>query len=206
MTRKSHASLFRPERGFESVHHHWDHGAQAWVVHLMAGEYYLTSGAEIIATVLGSCVSTCIRDPMSGWASMNHFMLPEDPGVDPAGRSLRYGCFAVERVINELLKRGADRKKLEVKILGGGQVIASMSDIGASNVRFVREYLRTEGIPIAVEDVGGRIARRVRYYPRTGKVMIKHLPMQQAAAVGAEELKLRKRLQQNPLAGEVELF
>jgi chemotaxis protein CheD len=197
---------FRPQRGFDALHHHWDHGTQSWMVQILPGDYYVTSGDEIISTVLGSCVSTCIRDPESGWAGMNHFMLPQDPGADPSGRSLRYGCFAVERVINELLKRGAQRENLEVKVLGGGQVIASMSDIGQSNVRFVREYLRDEGIAIAVEDVGGRVARRLRYYPKTGKVLSKHLPMQETAAVAAEEREFGKRLTQTPLSGEVELF
>lgn len=206
MTKHRSKPPFQPTRGFENIHHHWDHGAQSWVVHLVAGEYYLTCGSEIISTVLGSCVSTCIRDPKSGWASMNHFMLPQDPGADPDGESLRYGCFAVERVINELLKRGAKRETLEVKILGGGQVIASMGDIGNSNVRFVRQYMRDEGIPIAVEDTGGRVARRLRYYPRTGKVLSKHLPMQQNVVIAAEELDFRKSLQQKPVVGEVELF
>ena len=197
---------FRPQRGFESLPHHWDHSAQSWIVQILPGDYYVTNGEEIISTVLGSCVSTCIRDPQTGWAGLNHFMLPQDPSAQDAGRSLRYGCFAVERVINELLKRGAQRERLEVKVMGGGQVIASMSDVGMSNVKFVREYLRDEGIPIAVEDVGGRVARRLRYYPRSGKVLIKHLPMREAAGVVAEERDFSKRLEQKPIAGEVELF
>ena len=206
MVRAAATRSFKPQRGFEALYHHWDHGQHAWIVQILPGEYYVTSGNEIISTVLGSCVSTCIRDPESGWAGMNHFMLPADPGADPGGQSLRYGCFAVERVINELLKRGAQRQDLEVKVMGGGQVIASMSDVGASNVRFVREYLRDEGIAIAVEDVGGRVARRLRYFPRTGKVLVKHLQMQDAAAIGAEERAFRQRLKQTPMTGEVELF
>jgi chemotaxis protein CheD len=197
---------FKPQRGFEALNHHWDHSARSWVVQILPGEYYVTSGDEIVSTILGSCVSTCIRDPENGWAGINHFMLPADPNKELDDDSLRYGCYAVERVINELLKRGANREMLEVKVLGGGQVIPSMSDIGASNIRFVREYLRDEGMTIAVEDVGGRVARRLRYYPRTGKVLVKHLAMQEAKVVGAEERDFRLRLKQERVAGEVELF
>jgi chemotaxis protein CheD len=197
---------YHPPKGFEHVHHHWDAAAKAWIVQIMPGEYYCTDGDEIIATVLGSCVSTCMRDKRSGFGGMNHFMLPDDPRADAKGDALRYGCFAVERLLNELYKRGTRRDELEIKVFGGGQVIAGMGDIGRSNIEFVRGYLRDEGLAAVVEDVGGSWARRLRYFPSTGKVLVKHLPMNEASLVGNRERDFRDRLQQERLVGDVELF
>lgn len=206
--RQLHAkpASYRPTRGFENVHHHWDAAANSWIVQILPGEFYVTAGKEIIATVLGSCVSTCIRDRETGLGGMNHFMLPEDPNKDRRGDALRYGCFALERLLNELFKRGARREALEIKVFGGGQVIAAMSDIGRSNVEFVRQYLGDENLPVAVEDVGGHWARRVRYFPASGKVLVKHLPMKDAARIGTREESFRDKLRHERVAGDVELF
>jgi chemotaxis protein CheD len=199
-------SGYRPTRGFEKVHYHWDAAANSWVVQILPGEYYVTTADEIIATVLGSCVSTCIRDRNTGLGGMNHFMLPDDPRKDTRGDALRYGCFALERLINELLKRGAERDQLEIKVFGGGQVIASQSDIGRSNVEFVRGYLHDERLVSVAQDVGGQWARRLRYYPRTGRALVKHLSMHEAMKVGTREADFRSKLKQEKVAGEVELF
>lgn len=187
------------------MHHHWDATAKAWMVHLLPGEYYVTSTDEFVTTVLGSCVSTCIHDPLMNVGGMNHFMLPEDPTGDKGGNALRYGGFAVERLINDLLKRGASRTRLACKIFGGGQVITGTSDIGKSNVDFVREYLADEGLPILAEDVGGQVARRVRYHARTGRALVKQLPMQEST-VREREQAFRAQLRTGPKAGGVELF
>jgi chemotaxis protein CheD len=197
---------YTPTRGFENIHHHWDAAANSWIVQILPGEYYVTEGPEIIATVLGSCVSTCIRDRNTGLGGMNHFMLPNDPRKDDGGSALRYGCFALERLINELLKRGARRDALEIKVFGGGKVMAALSDIGQSNVEFVRQYLNDEGLSSEVEDVGGHWARRVRYYPSNGKVLVKHLPMREAAKIGSQEENFREKLLHERVAGDVELF
>jgi chemotaxis protein CheD len=197
---------YKPTRGFENIHHHWDAAAKSWIVQILPGEFYVTQAEEIIATVLGSCVSTCIRDRNTGLGGMNHFMLPDDPHKDARGDALRYGCFAVERLINELLKRGADRNELEIKVFGGGQVIPGMGDIGRSNVEFVRNYLRDEELRSVVEDVGGPWARRLRYYPSTGKALLKHLPMREAAKIGTREQDHQSKLKKEQLVGEVELF
>lgn len=211
MTAHKHVSgkprvSYRAPRGFEQIHHHWDAGADSWIVQIMPGEYYVTRGTEIIATVLGSCVSTCIRDRNTRVGGMNHFMLPQDPRVDAHGEAMRYGCFALERLINEIIKRGGRRETLEIKVFGGGQVIAAMSDIGRLNVEFVRKYLYDEGLSAVVEDVGGEIARRIRYYPATGRVLVKHLPMRDAARIATREQSFREKLQKERLAGDVELF
>lgn len=205
--RKSRApTAYKPTRGFEKVHHHWDAAARNWIVQILPGEYYVTAGDEIIATVLGSCVSTCIRDRRTGLGGMNHFMLPQDPGSDMRGDALRYGCFAVERLLNELIKRGAQRSELEIKVFGGARVIASMSDIGRSNYEFVRKYLREEQLGAAAEDVGGNAARRLRYHPKSGKVLVKHLPIREAGKIGDRERDFRSKLLEERVVGEVELF
>jgi chemotaxis protein CheD len=197
---------YKPTRGFEKIHHHWDATAQSWIVQILPGEFYVTSAREIITTVLGSCVSTCMRDRKTGLGGMNHFMLPDDPRKDAKGDALRYGCFAVERLINELLKRGAQRDQLEIKVFGGGQVMAGMSDIGRSNIEFVRGYLHDEQLTLLAEDVGGTWARRLRYFPSTGKALVKHLPMREAAKIGHREQDFRSKLKSEHIAGEIELF
>lgn len=196
---------YRPPRGFENLNHHWDATARAWMVHLLPGEYYVTRSDEYVTTVLGSCVSTCIHDPLLGIGGMNHFMLPDDPSEDQAGNALRYGGFAVERLINDLLKQGAQRGRLQVKVFGGGQVIAGTSDIGRLNVDFVHTYLADESLPIVAEDTGGQVARRVRYHARTGRALVKQLPMQESK-VREREQAFRAQLRAGPKAGDIELF
>jgi len=194
-------------RGFEGINRYYDGSLRMWVAQVLPGEYYVSNAREVIATTLGSCVSTCVRDPISGVGGLNHFMLPNDPQQDAGGGALRYGCFAVERLLNVLIKHGALRERLEVKIFGGGKVIAGLSDVGQSNIEFVREYFETEGIAIVAEDVGGRWARRLRYYPESGKVRIKRMKTEETAEVVQSETRLRTRLSIAPPAvGSVELF
>lgn len=181
-------------------------GDNNWVAPVLPGDYYVTKSGEVISTVLGSCVSTCLRDPDSGISGLNHFMLPNQGGSFQAGDALRYGCFAVERLINELVKYGARRERLEIKVFGGGKVIAGMSDIGQKNIRFIHEYFDTEGLVIAAEDTGGTWARRVRYYTDTGRVLIQRLQTQEATQVVSRETEMQRSLSIAPPHGEVDLF
>ena len=196
-------TAFRPVRGFEHLHHHWDVATKLWIVHLLPGQYYVTDRDELITTVLGSCVATCIRDELLGVGGMNHFMLPEDPNEDRGGNSLRYGGFAIERLINDLVKRGAQRERLEIKVFGGGQVISGATDIGRANIQFVHEYLAEEGLQLRAEDVGGQVARRLRYHAPSGQVLLKQLPMQESAQ---REREFRTLLRARRLAGDIEIF
>lgn len=202
LTTRTHRTL----RGFSELHHYWDATASSWIVQILPGEYYVSDQNEIITTILGSCISTCIRARNVPLAGMNHFMLPNEPGQDMKGAALRYGSYAVERLINELVKHGANRSTLEVKVFGGGRVIKSQTDIGASNIRFVREYFQEEGIEIKSEDVGGACARRVRYHCATGRVQIKQLPVGEASDVIQSEQSFQSRLVRERVSGEVELF
>ena len=196
----------RALKGFESLRRYFDGAEGSWVVPVLPGDFYVTKSGEIITTVLGSCVSACIRDPESGLSGLNHFMLPNQLGSYHAGEALRYGCYAVERLLNELVKYGARREDLEIKVFGGGKVIAGMSDIGRKNIAFIHEYFETEGLQIAAEDTGGTCARRVRYYSDSGRVLIQRLQTTEASEVAQTETELQRHLSIAPPRGEVDLF
>src|SRR3569833_4097695 len=126
----------------------WDPQLDSWNVKILPGEYYVTRGEEAFSTVLGSCISACVRDPIKNVGGMNHFMLPEDAStgpnnwLDPAiGLATRYGSYAMESLINDLLKLGATRERLEIKLFCGGRILQGMTDVGARNIAFVRCYL-----------------------------------------------------------------
>jgi chemotaxis protein CheD len=163
--------------GFQYIRRYWDAQTNRWIAQILAGEFYVTAHDEVIATVLGSCIAVCIRDVRLRIGGMNHFMLPQLPEGAKEADALRYGSAAIERLVNELLKQGARRNSLEIKVFGGGHVIAGMADIGQRNVEFVSEYFRREGMLVAAEDVGQDFARRVRFEPATGRARVRQLPM-----------------------------
>lgn len=141
---------------------------------ILPGEYYFTHKDMMIVTVLGSCVSACIRDRVSGIGGMNHFMLP-DGGNDadsPISASMRYGTYAMEILINDVLKAGARRENLEAKVFGGGNVLRGFIaiNVGERNAQFVRDYLKAENIRVVAEDLNDIYPRKVYFFPRTGKV------------------------------------
>ncbi|MDE2184124.1 MAG: chemotaxis protein CheD [Alphaproteobacteria bacterium] len=141
-----------------------------WHVQLTLGDTYVTSDSgEVLTTILGSCIAACIRDPVSGVGGMNHFLLPDSDGHDREARC--YGINAMELLINEIQKHGGDRRRLEAKLFGGGNVVAALSDVGARNVSFAKQFLADEGIALVGGDVGGNIARRIQYMPATGKAL-----------------------------------
>lgn len=176
---------------------------------ILPGEYYWSAQDMAIITVLGSCVSACIRDKLSGIGGMNHFMLPcSGDGDNPASVSMRYGTHAMEILINELLKAGARREHLEAKVFGGGNVLSGLNalNVGQRNGIFVRDYLHAEKIRIVAADLNDIHPRKVVYFPHTGRVLVKKL-----ASANSDELALREQryastLQSNLSGGEVELF
>ena len=199
--------------GFGHVHRNWDRQNERWAARILPGEYFVTRNDEIITTVLGSCISACVRDPVLRIGGMNHFMLPEDitngssSWHDPAvGLSTRYGSFAMESLINDLLKLGAQRQRLEVKLTGGGRVLASMTDVGARNIEFARHWLRLEGLSIAGEDVGDTYPRRVLYFPATGRVLMFRLRTTDLGEVVSREKQYQSTLREKPAGNDVELF
>ncbi|MCP5180116.1 MAG: chemoreceptor glutamine deamidase CheD [Pseudomonadales bacterium] len=195
--------------GFEHVPRFWDAARAATIVKVLPGQYYVSSGGELLATVLGSCVSACIRDTRAGVGGVNHFMLPDADGAQAgfaADAPHRYGSFAMEAMLNELYKRGASRRNLEVKVVGGGAVMRSSAAVGERNIRFVREFLENEGMPIAAQDVGDACARRVLYDVTTGKMLVKRLQGAVELDVTAEEENYRKTVSTNAPSGDIELF
>jgi len=164
-------------------------------------------------TVLGSCISACIRDPVAKVGGMNHFMLPENAGgggdrwLDPqVGLATRYGSFAMEKLINDLLKGGARRERLEIKLFGGGRILASQTDVGTRNIAFVHDFLSKEGYKAAAEDLGGSAPRMLAYFPRTGRACVKHLRPIEATALVENERAYAQKLGTEDQTGEVELF
>jgi len=176
---------------------------------ILPGEYYYTGQDMLIVTVLGSCVSACIRDRVRGLGGMNHFMLPDggDPG-NPVSASMRYGTYAMEVLINDLLKAGARREHLEAKVFGGGAVLRGFSamNVGERNASFVMQFLKTERIPVLAEDLNDIYPRKVYFFPRTGKVLVKKLMQTQNDTLAKRELDYAKRLKVAPVGGDIDLF
>lgn len=178
-------------------------------VKVLPGEYFVTASDLMLVTVLGSCVTACIRDRQQGVGGMNHFMLPEtdrDGGVVSA--SARYGAYAMEILLNHLLKLGARHDHLEAKVFGGGRVMATLaqSKVGERNCAFVLDYLATEGIPVVAQDMLDVYPRKVYFFPVTGRVMMKKLIKVANDTVFEREQEYLGRLRSERLSGEVELF
>jgi len=175
---------------------------------ILPGEYFVSSDEALLVTVLGSCVAACIRDVDSGIGGMNHFMLPDDGGKNSAGSSARYGTYAMEVLINHLLKLGARRNRLEAKVFGGGAVMASLasSNVGARNAEFVLDFLKTEKIPIVAKDLLDSYPRKVYYFPHSGRVLVKKLHRVHNDTLFSRESDYKSRLSSSSLEGDVELF
>jgi chemotaxis protein CheD len=195
--------------GFENIRRYRSSNG-LHIAKLLPGDYYVTMEDEVLDTILGSCVSACIRNPRLGIGGMNHFMLPRPSGSgndtweNIAGRATRYGSASMEKLINRILHVGGTRADLEVKIFGGGKVLSSLSDVGSHNVIFVREFLKQEGLRVTSEDVGDVFPRHVQYFPLTGRVRVRHLSSRQD--VVKEEQSYLRGLDKAPVAGEIDLF
>lgn len=177
---------------------------------ILPGEYYYTAKNMLIVTVLGSCVSACIRDRVTGLGGMNHFMLPDGGGDtgSPVSASMRYGTFAMEILINDLLKAGARRENLEAKVFGGGAVLRGFTamNVGQRNAAFVMQFLKTERIPVLAEDLNDIHPRKVYFFPKTGKVLVKKLMQTQNDTLAKRELDYARRLKVEPVGGDIDLF
>ena len=198
--------------GVEAVNRYWDARHDSFAAKILPGEFYVTREDEIIVTVLGSCVSACVRDPFVGVGGMNHFMLPVSGNnklhdMSVISDSTRYGNYAMEHLINEVLKRGGMRNRIEVKIFGGGRVLKSMSDVGKKNIDFVVDYLLQENLAIESQDVGDIYPRKVIYNPKSGKVLVKKLQSTHNDTILRREEIYVHDLEDKPVDdGSVELF
>jgi chemotaxis protein CheD len=177
-------------------------------VKVLPGEYFVAAEDVVLSTVLGSCVSACIWDPTLKIGGMNHFLLPgAGGGNDPLSESGRYGVFAMEQLINELLKRGARKATLEAKVFGGGHVMKNFTTltVGSRNAEFVLRFLDTEGIRVVSQDLKDVHPRRVAFFPYSGRALCKHLKQADSALI-AEEQNYSAALMKKLVAGDVELF
>lgn len=195
-----------PERAYEARTFYHDAAFRSDAVKILPGEYFVHDDDELLlTTVLGSCVAACLVDRAAGVGGMNHFMLPD------GGSAGRYGAFAMELLINELMKRGARRERIEAKVFGGGQVMRSFAtmNVGEQNVRFVEQFLAAERITIVSRDVLDVHPRRVCLFPGSARVLVKKLAATQVAAIASEESEFKRSLDTRPAAasaGSVELF
>ncbi len=167
---------------FAHVRRTWDPQLSMSVARILPGEYYVTRQDELIFTVLGSCVSACVRERKLGIGGMNHFMLPLDRSggasawtADRVSSATRYGKVAMERLVSDILELGGQRENLEIKVVGGAKILDLAFDVGAHNAQFVRDYLKSEGLVISAEDLGDCFARKILYSPSSGKLRVKRL-------------------------------
>ncbi|MDO3388419.1 chemoreceptor glutamine deamidase CheD [Gilvimarinus sp. SDUM040013] len=191
-----------------NIYHDRHFGCQA--VKILPGEYFVTTKDQLIVTVLGSCVAACIYDADRQIGGMNHFLLPNDGQASQgiANESARYGAYAMELLINHLLKLGARKSHLEAKVFGGGNVLQGIThtNIGERNAEFVIEFLANEGIPLLAKDLLDRFPRKVYYFPATSKVMVKKLKNMHNTTIIDRESEYRMRMRSAPKSGEVDLF
>lgn len=196
----------RAPREFEATHFYHDPAFNLEAVKLLPGEYFVHDADDLlITTVLGSCVAACLVDPGARLGGMNHFMLPD------GGSAGRYGAYAMELLINELMKRGARRDRLQAKVFGGGHVMRNFSsiNIGERNVAFIDQFLAAERIPVISRDVLDICPRKVCLFAGSGRALVKKLAPAQYDTIATEESAYQGRLTRQPAAvqsGSVELF
>lgn len=187
----------------------FDRSLGALAIKVDQADFYVTSEPhQYLATILGSCIAVCIRDPVILCGGMSHFALPEETGTPDAtpGLQLRYGAFSIERLINALAARGALRQRLEVKVFGGANVIESGAKIGYRNSDFVESYFEREGIAIAARHLRGQSGRKVRYFPTTGRVQMKLLASALAPKIARHESEIERRVADASPAGRTTIF
>jgi chemotaxis protein CheD len=190
---------------------YFDRDFRLEAVRILPGQYHAAAGPLGMTTLLGSCVSTCLWDPLQRIGGMNHFMLPGDGAAasSPVARSARFGVHAMELLINMMLKLGAERRRLVAKVFGGGRVLKGFVslDVGAANCEFVLDFLATEGIPVLARDILDSYARKLHFAPETGKVLLKKVDPTAVDVVQRQEREYLERIgRAGAGAGGIELF
>lgn len=194
-----HASRFtKDDATFAHIRRMRDHRFPHEIASILPGEFFVSKEPMIVYTVLGSCISACIRDPIIGVGGMNHFMLPEpkEAGNDSWGESTRYGSFAMETLINEILKRGGNRNRLEIKLFGAGKIYEGHIDVGAKNAKWVTDYLKSEGLAVLSSDLGDVFPRKVYYFTDSGRVLMKKIERVKNRTIAEREQQYVAKIQQ----------
>ena len=181
---------------------YFDAALQTEALKLLPADYAVSDEPIALVTLLGSCVAACLWDPLLRVGGMNHFMLP-----DGDGSCARYGANAMELLINDLLKRGARRARLQAKAFGGGNVLRGFADpVGSRNARFILDYLAAERIPLVAQDLGDIHPRKIAFFPQTGRALVRRLPATRERELADVERAYHERLSRAPASGSVELF
>ena len=199
--------------GFEHINRYWDRAQKCHVAKILPGEFYVTKAQEKIATTLGSCVSACIWDAQKGIGGMNHFMLPltekelhEVTWGNAKSDATRYGNYAMEHLVNEILKNGGLRKNLRAKVFGGGKVLKQESDVGKKNADFVLDYIDVENIRLVSHDLGKDYPRKIIFDPLTGQAFMKRLKSIHNDTIVVREKDYQTSISTKPVEGDIELF
>ncbi len=203
----------KPEQAFEEVLAptiYYDRQFDMEAVKILPGEYYASVRQMVLVTVLGSCVAACIRDKVTGIGGMNHFMLPHGASVNdnPLSVSARYGTYAMEVLVNNLLKLGAKKRNFEAKVFGGGNVLRgfTVTNVGEKNANFAMRYLQTEQIDVVAKDLFDIYPRKVYFFPHTGRVLVKKLKNVHNNTIINREKEYEYRLDFGKVEGDVEIF
>lgn len=195
--------------GFEKVNRYNDPTQNdAVVAKIVPGEFYITRHNEMITTVLGSCIAVCVYDTASGIGGMNHFMLPSMNGQGISDNDYfnvcgRYGDNAMKNLLSGMLKHGAKRQSLKIKVFGGGQILASKGDVGARNIEFINEYIAKKELVVTGMDVGGMYPRKVNFYPDTGRAQVKKLKSLNNDTIFQREQNYETELTRRPLSDDL---
>jgi chemotaxis protein CheD len=194
----------------ESRSVYYDRYFQRDAAKIKPGEFTITNKNTILVTVLGSCISVCLRDPVNNISGMNHFLLPYDFNHKTVPMdAARYGVHAMELMINDMFKLGAAKHRLQAKVFGGANVLSALSipNIGKRNSQFVMEYLAAENIPVIASDVEGVHSRKIYFFPDTGEVKLKRLTDIKNITIVERESEYTKQLTQSPFSGgDITLF
>lgn len=196
-------------KGFEHVKRFWDSSREMVIAKVLPGEFYVSKNEELISTVLGSCIAACVYDEDSGVGGMNHFMLPGgkvEAALAADDLNCRYGNWAMEYLINEVIKNGGSRENLKIKLFGGGKIIRSMTDIGLGNIRFAHDYIEEESLELVSHDVGGPWPRKVVFNPQSGKAQVKKLRKMHNDTIEKREVKYLHDIEAQEGQTNIELF
>ncbi len=199
--------------GFEDINRYWDTSHGFFSAKILPGQYYVSKNDELIATVLGSCISVCVTDRVAGISGMNHFMLPlytekhaESWGSTVISAETRYGNFAMEHMINDIINHGGVKSRLELKVIGGGRVMDKMTDVGLRNISFVYDYIANERLNLVKEDVGDRYPRKVIFHVKSGKVKVRKLKKVSNTTLVQRDTEYLQQLNSETVGGSVDLF
>lgn len=194
--------------GSGKLERYWDHNWEKWLVNLAQGDYAVSDEPILLTTVLGSCVAACVYSPERKMGGINHFLLPHAGASDAGSGSFRYGIHAMEVLINSLLRKGADRDELQMKVCGAADVVRGLSNrVGVANATFIRLYAKQEHLNLLAEDLGGDNPRRVVFDPQTGSMKVKRLTKHLSTEEVLKETARAEKLEQKILdSADVELF